>query len=279
MKINRIAVMGYLVVGLFIYSIVSQLTTNPMIFVNKEAIVVIIGGLVVSLFASFPFYTIRQTFLALKKIMTSPHQAPVDAAAEIVELSYLLQKGLPELEKESENIEHPFLKEGVEMLLNGVPKSKILEILEKRASERRDSLAQDVNVMMTLGKYCPALGLAATVLGLVELLVKLENPNMGEMGLGMAVALSATFYGIIIANLIFTPLSELLLSSGETDHKAREMIIDGVMALTDREHPLIVIETVNSYLPFQMRLENHASKIEKPAAVKMRGVDLRGRAS
>lgn len=255
MKLNKFTVFGYLAVGLFIYLIVSRLTSNPMIFVNKEALIVIVGGLFLSAIASFPASTLHGSFKALKKVMSTPPKPPVEPAREIVHLSTVAQRNLQNLEEELENIEHPFLQEGVGMVLDGIGKDKIIEIMEKRATERWDSLSQDVNVMLTLGKYCPALGLAATVLGLVELLSKLEKADMAVMGFGMAVALSATFYGIVIANLVFTPLSELLMSSGEGDRKTREMIIDGIVALQERQHPLIVGETVNSYLPFDQRID------------------------
>jgi chemotaxis protein MotA len=108
--------------------------------------------------------------------------------------------------------------------------------------------------MLTLSKYSPALGLAATILGLVDLLSRLKDAELGNMGFGMAVALSATFYGIIVANMVFAPLSEHILSAGETDHKAREMILDGILALVDKKHPLVVGEIVNSHLPLRFRI-------------------------
>jgi chemotaxis protein MotA len=256
MKINLPTILGYLAVVGFIYGIVAYLTSNPMIFVNLEAIVVIFGGLVVSAFASFPWITLRQSAHSLHKIMTDPPSIPTLEARQVVELSKMShKKGLQALEPEVEKIEHPFLKEAVELMLNGIPQHTLREILEKRISERRETLAQDVNVMLTLSKYCPALGLGATVLGLVELLSKLKNADLGELGAGMAVALSATFFGIMVANLLFAPLSELLLSAGETDHRTREMILDGILAIGERKHPLVVGEMLNSHLPLRYRVD------------------------
>ncbi len=255
MKINISTTLAYLGVFLFIYLIVTRLTTNPMIFVNKEALIVIVGGLTISCFVSFPLIALKQTLLAIKKIMTDPPKVPIDEAREVVRLSITAQKGLQHLDKEYDKIEHLFLKESIGLVLDGLPKPLVQELMEKRLSERREALSQDANIVLTLSKYSPALGLVATVLGLVELLSKLETADMGQMGLGMAVALSATFYGITIANLVLAPLSELILSAGDTDHKTRELIADGVMAIMDRKHPLVVGETVNSHLPIRARVD------------------------
>ncbi|MBS1985199.1 MAG: MotA/TolQ/ExbB proton channel family protein [Bdellovibrionales bacterium] len=255
MKLNIPMIAAYVGVGGFVYGIVTKLTSNPSIFVNREALVVICGGMVLAAFVSFPWLALRQCFHAIKKIMTDPPKVPVQEAREIVRLSSLAQRSVQSLDDELEKIEHPFLKEAVSLILDGLPRAFIHETLEKRISERREALAQDANVVMTLSKYSPALGLAATVLGLVDLLGKLGTADMTELGLGMATALSATFYGITIANLVFAPLSELLISSGETDHKTRELILDGVMALLDRKHPLVTAETVNSHLPIRDRID------------------------
>lgn len=255
MKLNIPIIAAYFSVGSFLYMIVTRLTSNPSIFVNREALVVICGGMVLAALVSFPWIALRQCFHAIKKIMTDPPKTPTAEAREIVRLAGFAQKNLQNLDDEIEKIEHPFLKEAVELILDGLPRAFVHETLEKRISERREALSQDANVVMSLSKYSPALGLAATVLGLVDLLGKLGSADMTELGLGMATALSATFYGITIANLIFAPLSELLISAGETDHKTRELILDGVMALIDRKHPLLVAVTVNSHLPIRDRID------------------------
>lgn len=252
---NYFQILCYVAVGVFIYFIVTHLTSDPSIFVNKEALIVICGGLVLSALVSFPMLALRNCGHALKKIMLDPPSAPTGDAKEIFQLSILAQKGIQRLEAEAENINHPFLKEVIDLALDGMSKEALADIMEKRMSERRETLSMDANIMLTLSKYSPALGLGATVLGLVELLTKLKNADMGEMGLGMAVALSATFYGIMIANLLFAPLSELLLSAGETDNKTREMIADGIICILEKKHPLVVGETVNSYLPIKDRID------------------------
>jgi chemotaxis protein MotA len=255
MKINLWSIASYVAVGAFTWFSVTKLTSDPSIFLNKEAIVVILGGLAVASVASFPASALRRLFHSLKKIALDPPALPVHEARELVRLSLAAQGGVHKLESELERVEHPFLKEALELVLDGVPRAQLIEILDKRIDARREVLSQDANILMTLAKYCPALGLAATVLGLVELLSKLGNASIGDLGLGMAVALSATFYGIVVANLVFTPLSELLLSAGEIDHTGREMIGHGVLAIVDRKHPLLVGEGVNSYLPISERFD------------------------
>jgi chemotaxis protein MotA len=89
----------------------------------------------------------------------------------------------------------------------------------------------------------------------VDLLSKLSSADLGALGFGMAVALSGTFYGIVIANVIFIPLSELITSGGEIEAKEEQMIRDGFESLLQGRDPILVGEVMNCYLTESERID------------------------
>lgn len=254
--------LGYFLVFVFIYLAVTKATNNPQLFLNLHGIAIVGGGLLIAGLASFPWTVLRDSAKSVIRNMNAKARVSPIAAEKVVHLAGLYQAKSKDLENEVQKEQHYFVKDSFNLVLEGLNRATLSEILEKRIDERRQEINTQMNVMLTLSKYSPALGLAATVLGLVDLLGELKNADMAALGLGMAIALSATFYGIILSNLVFAPLSELIGSGGEFEVKEDEMIVDGILAMMDGKNPIVVGEIMNSYLPQNSRID-YSNKIEK----------------
>jgi chemotaxis protein MotA len=246
--------LGYLLVGLFIYIAVTKGTSKPELFLNLHGIAIVFGGVFVAALASFPHTLLWSAIRSTVKALTTNSTIDPDVAEKVVRLSSAYQKGMSELEKESQGVEHKFLIQCNNLILEGLNVATVVEIINKRIEERRMTIQNQMNVMLTLSKYSPALGLAATVLGLVDLLGQLHDADMAKLGVGMAVALAATFYGVVLSNLVFAPISEMIASIGEVETKEMELIRDGYQCGMERKHPLIIGEVVNSYLDEDHRI-------------------------
>jgi chemotaxis protein MotA len=258
---NKSAILGYVLVVFFLYLAVSKGTAKPEVFFNIHGIALVIGGLVVAALASFPFGILKEAFLSVAKSISPQAMVRPEVAENIVQVGAAYQKGLNELEKESDKINHKFLSQSVNLMLEGIAGATVVEILNKRIDEKRMQVQSQMNVMLTLSKYAPALGLAATVLGLVDLLGQLDSADLAKLGYGMAIALSATFYGVILSNLVFAPLSEMIASLGEVETKELEMIRDGIQSSMEKKHPLVIGEIVNSYLEDKNKI-NFVEKLQ-----------------
>ncbi len=265
MRFNFVSIMAYILVGVFTYLVITKFTDNPAIFINPEGLVVVIGGLMVAGLASFPFINLLEAIKAAWRAMSRSVYIPVEEAREVVRIATIGQRGLARLESELESIENEFMRTGIELMLDGVTPKIFIALMQKRVTEYQERSSRSVNVMLTLSKFAPALGLAATVLGLVQLLTKLGAAEMDQLGHGMAVALSGTFYGIMVANLFFQPLAELIQMKTESDVKSREMVLEGLHAILERQEPLLIGELVNSYLPDSHRI-NFTEELESIAS-------------
>lgn len=249
------SLVGYVLVGCFIYWSVMKATSNPELFLNVHGIGIVCGGLVVTAFASFPFSSIWST---LKSVVRSLHvkgRVNSGTAEEVFRLAGAYRRGLSNLETELDAVKNPHVKEAANLILEGIAKDSVIEIIEKRIDEHRGQVHHEANVCMTLGKYSPALGLAATTLGLVDILSNLKSADLGALGAGMAVALSGTFYGIVLANVIFIPLSELITSGGEIEVKEEQMVRDGIESMLQGKDPIVVGEVMNSFLRVADRID------------------------
>lgn len=149
----------------------------------------------------------------------------------------------------------PFLRDAVELLNDGkVPLEEIVLILRKRAATQYRGHLQDADIFRVIAKFPPAFGLIGTVLGLVALMRGMgEADSMKTIGSSMAVALTTTFYGVVLANLIFIPIAENLNKINKEDEAMRLMVIDGARLLKDRVHPMLVEEHMKSYFMPQER--------------------------
>lgn len=263
---NLSGALAYIAVGLFVYLAVTKGTHNPEMFLNIHGIAIVFGGLLVATFASFPFPLVSATFKTLFHNLMSEGQVNPAVAQQLVEMGSAFQKGLTEVEKFSSKIQHRFLAQSVNLVLEGLNRDTVSDIILKRIEERQQQIQSQMNVMLTLSKYSPALGLAATVLGLVDLLSQLQSADMAKLGLGMAIALSATFYGIIMSNLVFAPLSEMIAAIGEHQTKELLMIHHGVCSAMEKKHSLVIGEIVNSYLDEDKRIDFVKQNQSRPAA-------------
>src|SRR5690606_33032484 len=144
-------------------------------FMNLHGIAIVFGGIIVASLASFPHTILFNAFQSAFRSFSPNSFVRPELAEKIVAVGTAYQKNMAELEREAETIDNRFLSDSVNLILEGLNMQPVLEIIEKRIEEKRLQIQSHKNVMLTLSKYSPALGLAATVLGLVDLLGQLHD--------------------------------------------------------------------------------------------------------
>ncbi len=159
------------------------------------------------------------------------------------------------------------LRDGLELIQLGFNKEKISDILSERVIQYGLRKRKIANALKSLAKYPPAFGLVGTVLGLVNVMKGVSNGLGGkETALEMSVALVATMYGLIMANLIVNPSGELLSKKAAEEEIYGKIAIEAVLLMADHASLLECQETLNSYAPFEQRINLLANMNEDLAA-------------
>jgi len=195
---------------------------------------------VVGTFASILVQTPKSTFMRAWKIVPwifrpplADHEALI---AKMVEWSETARKqGLLGLEPALESEPDPFAQKALQMLVDGTEPAKIREALEVELDAKEKSETQSAKVFEGLGIYAPTLGIIGAVLGLIAVMKSLADPS--KLGPGIAAAFTATIYGIGLANLFFLPIANKLKDIIKKQTHAKEMIIEGIIAIAEGENP------------------------------------------
>lgn len=217
-------------------------------FLDPPAAIMVLGGGLCVVMTSVPL----AKFLSLPKIVLKllVHRGPdlTGLVRQIVGLSELARKdGLLALESRLAELTDASLVLGVQMAVDGTRPDVIREILhtEMKAEEARHHVGKRMFDLM--GRCGPAFGMIATLLGLILMLGNLNDPD--SIGPSMAMALVGTLYGAAMANMICMPCAEKLAYLSHQEQLARQMVLDGVLAIQAGDSPRIVEQKLAAYLP------------------------------
>jgi chemotaxis protein MotA len=158
------------------------------------------------------------------------------------------EKKIKGIEAELENIANPFLRYSIELIIDQTPLNEIHSLLRWRAHRIKTNEQVMVQIAQSLAYYAPAFGMLGTILGLINMLAGLENGDIQLIGANMAIALITTFYGILLANLVFRPIAERLERRIHHQLKLISLIMEGVELIHQNRSPSLVYVTLHSFI-------------------------------
>lgn len=215
--------------------------------VNAAAFVIVIVGTLAAILMHTPMATFRHGMKIVGWVFRPPHQDKTELIAKIVEWSGLARKqGLLALEGVVEGEADPFIKKGLQLLVDGAEPDVIRSVLEVDLSTREHFDQQGAKVFEGMGIYAPTLGIIGAVLGLMAVMKNLADPS--KLGSGIAAAFTATIYGIGAANLFFLPMAAKLKACINEQTRYREMTIEGLIAISQGENPRNIEARLQGYL-------------------------------
>ena len=217
------------------------------IILNLKSGLLVLGGTLVIGFLSFPIKRHRNLFKTLHAIFRYQETNYQDLIKHIARLSRINRLyGNLVLEKESDTIDNPFLRKGVELVVDGYDPYEIHKIMDKEYElyfSRKESL---INILDTFQKLAPAVGFVGTIMGLIDVLGNIGAPL--EMGKGMAIALLTTLYGLLFANFLFLPLSKKLTEHIKAESMVLYIILEGVIDISNDKNSKAVAYRLQSYI-------------------------------
>ncbi len=218
-----------------------------MIF-QATAGVIVLGGTAGAVCLSFTGPQLRQSWRSLPQIFRRPQNNNFPEVARIVEMAYRARReGLLALEEEAAQLPDPFIRRGLQLIIDGFTPQQVREILEMDLAQQDERGQMPARVFEAAGGYAPTIGILGAVLGLIQVMQHLTDP--ARLGIGVAVAFVATIYGVASANLLFLPIAHKLKLYHEQQMLRQEMILEGMLALATGEHPRLIAERLNGILP------------------------------
>lgn len=214
--------------------------------IQGTAFLIVIGGTTGAVMLQYPLKVFIQSLKILPWIVLPPKGDPQAAIQQILEWSDTARKnGLLSLEATVDSVPDPFVKKGLQMLVDGTDPEKIRSTLEQEIGAIEHHDTQAAKVYESSGGYAPTLGILGAVLGLIHVMENLADPS--KLGGGIAVAFVATVYGVGSANLFFLPVANKLKSIVHNRALLQEMQVAGLVAIAEGENPRIIEGRLQSY--------------------------------
>ena len=211
-------------------------------FVDIPSLAITVGGTLGGLIASFPLSTLKSLPVLFKIAFIPPKYDPQKYIDEICEYARIARsQGILTLEDSANKAKDPFMKKSLLLLVDANDTEKIREMLEEAISFTDDRHAANCAFFEKGAALAPAVGMLGTLVGLVNMLKTMaENPD--NLGSAMATALITTFYGSLLANVIFAPIDSALKNANANEILCMQIICQGAMAIASGFNPTLIRE-------------------------------------
>lgn len=214
------------------------------------ALLIVGGGTLGAVMVQHPFATFRRSMRMLGWVFVPPR---LDYLGMIDELKYWCsisrRSGLLALEDYLDKMNDPFIRKGLQMVVDGIDPHSIRSVLEIDIVTYEEEMTRSAKMWESAGGYSPTIGIIGAVMGLIHVMENLTNPS--KLGAGIATAFVATIYGVGLANLVFIPIANKLKTQVLGMVQMREMMIDGMCSIAAGENPAILENRLLGYVPIK----------------------------
>lgn len=227
-------------------------------FVHVPSMAITLGGMLCATLIHFSLPQFLGIFSVIKKTIISKIPSQSELIQKMVNFAAINRRdGALALEQEIPNLDNSFFIKGVQLLVDGRDSEQIRDFMTVEIQYLMDRHSTGKKILEFMGAAAPAFGMIGTLIGLVQMLRSLDSPD--AIGGGMAVALLTTFYGALVANLIFIPLAGKLGIYSKAEATIIEMIVEGVCSIADGDNPTVVREKMQAFISESRREEVKAT--------------------
>lgn len=237
---------------------------------QMAAAVIVFGGTIAAVMISYPLAKLRTVPKSLVLAFTSNHHDEKQLIEDIVNMSTIARRdGVLALERSSNIHSDPFLREGVQLAVDGTEQSMIRKIMDYEIDAIHNKYEGYAKIFESAGGYAPTMGIIGTVMGLIHVLGSLTEPT--ALGPSIALAFTATLYGVVSANLLFLPIASKLKARGEDEINRMEMMLEGILSIQNGDHPLLVRRKLESFtaITYQDKVNRKGKGISKSEEIEV----------
>ncbi len=243
----------FLSFGLVVSAIV--MGGSPFVFVSIPSALIVLGGTLGATLVNYPLKNVLGVIGIIKNTFFHTSDDPATIIDRFLEFANKARReGILSLEPALKEVDDTYLRKGLQLTVDGLEPESIKDILETEIGYLEDRHELGAEIMSIMGAFAPAMGMIGTVIGLVQMLQTMEDPS--TIGPAMAVALITTFYGALLANLVFNPMAGKLKTRSKEEILAKEIMLEGILSISKGENPRIIEEKLNSFLPPKQRKES-----------------------
>jgi len=242
-----LTVIGGIIAALVLFSVGDILEGgNPLGLIHISSIIIVVPTTLSAAAVATKQKYVVAAYKELKIVFGNPNLNPMETLNKIISLAEKARKeGILSIETEIANIDDPFFRKGLQMLVDGVEPEAIRERLELEIGEIEEYYEGAAKYWITAGETTPVFGLVGAVMGLILALKRLENPV--EMAEGIAGAFTATVTGIVSSYLLFGPFGHKMKAKAKDIIKTREMILEGIIGIALSKNPKMLKEQLMIY--------------------------------
>lgn len=221
---------------------------NLKSFWDLPSLLIVVCGVNVALMISYPGRYFKKIPKHLKIVLFPTKYNPQEYIAQIVELAKEARvNGLLSLESKLAETSDAFLRNSMMMVVDAVEPEKVKALLAAELDYLDERHAQDRAFYDKAAGYAPAYGMVGTLMGLINLMKNLSDPD--AIAPAMALALVTTFYGTLLANMFFAPISNKLKVRHEEEYLCKMIIVEGVESIQAGDNPKFIEEKLTQLLP------------------------------
>ncbi len=226
--------------------------SSPAALWDPSSFVLVFFGTVGITMLSIPSADLMAAMKILPRGFGGKEAKYEEVIALFVELAEQARReGLLSLEERIGRIDNPFIKKGMQLLVDGTDPSAIREMMELDISQLESRHARRYGVLETMGAYAPTMGMLGTVTGIIFTLANLTTPD--QIGAQVSLAFITTLYGALFSNFLFLPLGGRLKRVSKIEVSEQEMALEGMMSVQAGDNPQIVRQKLEAFLPVGVR--------------------------
>lgn len=254
-------IVGFVIaVGMTFYGMVSGGELEW--FIDIPSIAIVVGGTIGAVIANYPMSTLKNMGKLLKLAILSPKYDPDSYIEQMVDYCKTArQKGILALEEQANACTDTFMKSALMLIVDANDSDKVKSMLDDSINFLCDRHDQNIAIFNRAAGVAPAFGMVGTLCGLIGMLKQMDptDPNSAaSLGGAMATALVTTFYGSLLAHVIFTPIGNQLQYLHNSEVLCLQIVEEGTLAIISGANPRYVEEKLRMMLPMNTKPKGKA---------------------
>lgn len=230
-----------------------------MTFVDIPSAVIVFGGTLGATLVHWPLKDMLGTLAVIKKAFFHKEIQYGTTIERLVRFAGRARKeGILSLQSVMNEVDDPFFLKGLQAAVDGQEPEALREMLEREIEYVAERHEKGAEILNSMGAYAPAMGMIGTLIGLVQMLQSMSDP--GSIGPAMAVALITTFYGAILANIVFIPMAGKLKTRSASELLNKNLVVEGMKSILEGENPRLMEQKLHAFVAPNMRQSNFNKK-------------------